>query len=194
MTFWETGHSCFFFFFFFFFFFCVCVCVCVCHFYKGGNIYAVLVAFLQSNCFVKWLYSTFTFNHACLLQHHVHTHGRVNPESAKQNGNRRHSVVSYYYFSEKIRLVFSCESSAMKRRLIFSEKKKYKKENVDCCSCDQPFKGWLCHCQKCKWKYSGNATIHVISKICFGLFGYNISLCVGVIIMHSISAKIQSAR
>ena len=41
--------------------------------------------------------------------------GHLNPESANHDYNRRHSLIFFHCFSEKIRLDISCESSARQR-------------------------------------------------------------------------------
>ena len=53
-----------------------------------------------------------------------------NPSNARQNRSRRHSI--FTFFSEKVRLRISCESSHEMSSLIFSEKN----NSVVCCSCD----------------------------------------------------------
>ena len=54
--------------------------------------------------------------------------------SASHNHSRWHFEIFFYYFSEKVSLDISCESSDSHEmsRLIFSKKKKKKKKKIDC--------------------------------------------------------------
>ena len=57
---------------------------------------------------------------------------RINPLSASQDCSRRHSLIFFHFFSEKIRCDVSSESSArqrihMKNQALFSSKDKSKK-------------------------------------------------------------------
>ena len=115
-----------------------------------------MVAYTESKCSLKE-----KLMH--VLGSHFLERNNITLKAPNENCSRRPSNFFSFIFSKKIRLDFSCDSSAeqrihLKHQVLFSLKNNEKIfMNVVCCSCHSRIKGQICYiisfqkCEKCNY-------------------------------------------